>query len=59
MEELEVFIQFSAITSQSNKSSYWCDSIELFIVYGTYLEFIRGKHTTSRHKLTRPEVFYK
>ena len=48
MQALEVFIEFSAIANKDSMTSYWCDSIEVFIIYGTYLEFSRGIYATSQ-----------
>lgn len=43
MQELEVFIEFSAVSGQSSFVNYWCDNIKLFIIYGTYMETSKGK----------------
>ena len=42
-QELEVFIDLSAIDRYGNVTNYWFRDIELFIIYGTYLELLRGK----------------
>ncbi|CAF3855415.1 unnamed protein product [Rotaria magnacalcarata] len=57
MRELEVLIEFSAIANQNNKASSWCDDIQLIIVYGTFLEFLRGTYL-ARHGLNTGELTY-
>ncbi len=44
IRELEVLIEFSAIFNYSKNTRYWCDDIKLFIIYGTNLEYLRGKY---------------
>ncbi|CAF1441247.1 unnamed protein product [Rotaria magnacalcarata] len=41
IQELQVSIEFRAFNNQSGVTNYWCDDINLFIIYGTYLEFLR------------------
>ncbi|CAF4220130.1 unnamed protein product [Rotaria socialis] len=41
MQEFEVVIEFSALANRSNSENYWCDDIKLFIIYGTYSDFLR------------------
>ncbi|CAF3358121.1 unnamed protein product [Rotaria socialis] len=41
IQELQVSIEFHAFNNQSGVTNYWCDDINLFIIYGTYLEFLR------------------
>ncbi|CAF3436102.1 unnamed protein product [Rotaria socialis] len=41
MWELEVNIEFRAFNNQSDMAHHWYENIKLFIIYGTYLEFLR------------------
>ncbi|CAF3853980.1 unnamed protein product [Rotaria magnacalcarata] len=41
MRELEVFVDFSALGNHSNLTNYSFEDIRVFIIYGTYLEFLR------------------
>lgn len=41
--ELEVLVEFSALNRQNSVTNYWCHDIKLFIIYGAYLEFLKGK----------------
>ncbi|CAF5019960.1 unnamed protein product [Rotaria magnacalcarata] len=43
MRELEVFIDFTAIDSYSNVTNNRFEDVKLFIIYGTYLELLRGE----------------
>ncbi|CAF3805872.1 unnamed protein product [Rotaria magnacalcarata] len=38
---LEVNIEFSVLNNQSDMTHHWYENIKLFIIYGTYLEFLR------------------
>ncbi|CAF2063444.1 unnamed protein product [Rotaria magnacalcarata] len=42
MEILEVFIVFNPLISQESMNSSWCDDIELFIEYGSGIEYSQG-----------------
>ncbi|CAF0856568.1 unnamed protein product [Adineta steineri] len=41
IRELEIFIEFNAVSGQSSAANYWCGDIKLFIIYGKYFKFLR------------------
>lgn len=43
MNRLEVSVEFDPFVSGNTTQRIWSDNIKLFIIHGTYLEFLRGK----------------
>lgn len=54
MKQLEVIIKFIPYDNRSNRMNYSYSNIQLFIIYGTYSEILRGKYEVQalfRHRL--------
>ena len=50
MQELELLVVFSPHAGSGNQRPYWYNNIELFIIYGTTAELLRGKFRATSSK---------
>lgn len=47
ISELEVSVEFSVFNNRNDAINFWCDKINLIIIYGSYLEFLKSNITTN------------
>lgn len=47
ISELQVFVEFSVFNNRNDAINFWCDKINLIIIYGSYLEFLKSNITTN------------